>query len=226
MIMHLIMMSLLYMRMRSVRATLPRVLSKSCLTTTHSSLWLGGCWPAKWEATERAGSWRSQEDSHVRGRRPRALSSRKWAWPTPLMYFIKVNERWEMGGGWVKHNDLTRVIHAQNGSKYITKQTLTWHVECPRCMPPTLSVAHEWMSRWVSRWMTHRMPRRIEYQCLLQRRVSRVIHPVGRRLDPVENIVPGHLWPGWYFTLSNFERTDLHVHGLYVSDTSSSFVIF
>ena len=45
-------------------------------------------------------------------------------------------------------------------------------------------------------------------QCLLQRRVSRVIHPVGRRLDPVENIVPGHLWPGWYFTLSNFERTD------------------
>ena len=30
-------------------------------------------------------------------------------------------------------------------------------------------------------------------QCLLQRRVSRVIHPVGRRLDPVENIVPGHL---------------------------------
>ena len=31
------------------------------------------------------------------------------------------------------------------------------------------------------------------YQCLLQRRMSRVIHPVGRRLDPVENIVPGHL---------------------------------
>ena len=31
------------------------------------------------------------------------------------------------------------------------------------------------------------------YQCLLQSRVSRVIDPVGRRLDPVENIVPGHL---------------------------------
>ena len=38
------------------------------------------------------------------------------------------------------------------------------------------------------------VPRRsCVYQCLLQRRVSRVIHPVGRRLDPVENIVPGHL---------------------------------
>ena len=30
-------------------------------------------------------------------------------------------------------------------------------------------------------------------QCLVQRPVSRVIHPVGLRLDPVENIVPGHL---------------------------------
>ena len=32
-------------------------------------------------------------------------------------------------------------------------------------------------------------------------------NPPGRRLDPVEIIVPGHLLPGWYFTLSNFERT-------------------
>ena len=30
-------------------------------------------------------------------------------------------------------------------------------------------------------------------QCLLQSRVSRVIDPVGRRLDPIENTVPGHL---------------------------------
>ena len=49
-------------------------------------------------------------------------------------------------------------------------------------------------------------------------RVSRVIDPVGRRLDPVENIVPDHLWPGWSFTISNFERTDYSTWLVCVTD--------